>query len=771
MADFTLSAKITGESSSFQKAISRAEKSLGDFGKMTSKLGDKLTNTITKPALAAGTALAGITLVKGWNRLTALDNAKAKLAAIGNTAEDVEQIMNDALASVKGTAFGMDEAATTAASAVAAGIKPGKELQKYLTAVADAAAVAGTDMESMGAIFNKVATQGKANNEVLQQLAEKGIPIYQYLADETGKTAEEIFEMASRGEIDLATFQNAVETHISGAAVAMGDATLSGAIDNLMASISRIGANFLGASDDASTFGGQIRELLIDLRKNVLEPLEAKAADLGKVFGAWFAETVEKAKSFISTFKEINEATDGAAAKFAGIGTAVAVGIGPALKVAGSLSTAFGAFMGQIAPLSGKILSVGKSLIKLVTFANPVASIITILIGAFAAMFATNEEFRDSVMSLASSLKDALMPILPVIADIISQVGSVIASVVIVVLNELAPIIANIINLVSGIITALTPLISTIVSVLQPIIQAIITIIQAVLLPVITAIITAVGWLVEKIVAFITPIVGFIGGVISAIAEELAAFGETAGEIWDWIKEKFEAFSEFLTKVFSKDWSESFGFIGDIMNGFFKTISSIWNSIKKIFSGIIDFVAGAFTGNWEKAWNGIKSIFSGIWDGLKAVVAAPLNAIIGLINGVIGGLNKISIKIPDWSPVFPGKTIGFNIPKIPYLRQGTDDWQGGFAYMNEGGRGELVSLPNGAQVIPHDISVQYAKEAARANSNAVIDLDGIFEGVVINVYSQTNVDGTPLMQKSADYTIKKITNQQRGNMMARGIMI
>ena len=226
-----------------------------------------------------------------------------------------------------------------------------------------------------------------------------------------------------------------------------------------------------------------------------------------------------------------------------------------------------------------------------------------------------------------------------------------------------------------------------------------------------------------------------------------------------------------MTKVFSKDWSESFGFIGDIMNGFFKTISSIWNSIKKIFSGIIDFVAGAFTGNWEKAWNGIKSIFSGIWDGLKAVVAAPLNAIIGLINGVIGGLNKISIKIPDWSPVFPGKTIGFNIPKIPYLRQGTDDWQGGFAYMNEGGRGELVSLPNGAQVIPHDISVQYAKEAARANSNAVIDLDGIFEGVVINVYSQTNVDGTPLMQKSADYTIKKITNQQRGNMMARGMMI
>ena len=82
-----------------------------------------------------------------------------------------------------------------------------------------------------------------------------------------------------------------------------------------------------------------------------------------------------------------------------------------------------------------------------------------------------------------------------------------------------------------------------------------------------------------------------------------------------------------------------------------------------------------------------------------------------------------------------------------------------------------MSLPDGTQVIPHDISVQYAREAARANSVNSIDLSGILEGVIINVYSQTNVDGTPLMQKSADYTIKKITNQQRSNMRMRGQLV
>ena len=80
-----------------------------------------------------------------------------------------------------------------------------------------------------------------------------------------------------------------------------------------------------------------------------------------------------------------------------------------------------------------------------------------------------------------------------------------------------------------------------------------------------------------------------------------------------------------------------------------------------------------------------------------------------------------------------------------------------------------MNLPDGTQVIPHDISVQYAREAARANSVNSIDLTGILEGVIINVYSQTNVDGTPLMQKSADYTIRKITNQQRGNIRAKGV--
>jgi hypothetical protein len=94
----------------------------------------------------------------------------------------------------------------------------------------------------------------------------------------------------------------------------------------------------------------------------------------------------------------------------------------------------------------------------------------------------------------------------------------------------------------------------------------------------------------------------------------------------------------------------------------------ILDGIKTLLSGITDFIGGIFTGNWERVWNGVKNIFKGIWDGFIGIVKAPLNWIIGAINGFIDGLNKI--QIPDWVPAVGGK--GLNIPKIPQLNVGTN---------------------------------------------------------------------------------------------------
>lgn len=286
----------------FEKEVQLAQKSLT---KMTDRGMTKLTKFGKRAAsVAAGTAaaFAGMALTKGWSRMTKIDDAKVKLEAIGNSAEDVQKIMDNALASVKGTAYGMDAAATTAASAVTAGITPGKKLESYLRSVADAAAVAGIEMDEMGAIFNKVATRGTANNEVLTQLSERGIPIYQYLAKEIGTTSEKVFDMAKKGEISLAVFQEAVKKSIGGAAKEMGSKTITGAIANMGAAVSRIGANFLGSADDKGSFAGKLLPLL-NRATEALGKLEDKAKDWGAAFGDkagdaidWMSKNFDKIK-------------------------------------------------------------------------------------------------------------------------------------------------------------------------------------------------------------------------------------------------------------------------------------------------------------------------------------------------------------------------------------------------------------------------------------------------------------------------------------------
>lgn len=147
-------------------------------------------------------------------------------------------------------------------------------------------------------------------------------------------------------------------------------------------------------------------------------------------------------------------------------------------------------------------------------------------------------------------------------------------------------------------------------------------------------------------------------------------FRNGVNKVWSSITSIFTKFDNFLTGIFTTDWSKSFGQFGNIMNVFMRNAQNVWNSVKRIFSGIIDFITGVFTGNWSRAWQGVVNIFGGIMDGLGAVIKAPLNAVISLVNMAIDGLNKISFTAPDWIPGVGGKHFGVNIPKMNYLYTG-----------------------------------------------------------------------------------------------------
>lgn len=227
----------------------------GDIGDAVNKASKKSSNTlISKIGGAFGkigkvgtgaiaTITGGITALAakgGFDRALNIENAQAKLKGLGHDSASVTEIMNDALASVKGTAFGLGDAATVAASLSASGIKEGDQLTKVLKTVADTAQISGRSLTDIGTIFGSVAARGKLQGDDMLQLMSSGIPVLQMLGKHLNKTSAEVSDMVSDGKIDFQTFADAMQEGLGGAALSAGT-TFTGALANVKAALSRLG--------------------------------------------------------------------------------------------------------------------------------------------------------------------------------------------------------------------------------------------------------------------------------------------------------------------------------------------------------------------------------------------------------------------------------------------------------------------------------------------------------------------------------------------------
>lgn len=127
-------------------------------------------------------------------------------------------------------------------------------------------------------------------------------------------------------------------------------------------------------------------------------------------------------------------------------------------------------------------------------------------------------------------------------------------------------------------------------------------------------------------------------------------------------------------------------------------ISGYIDAIVQVFNGLIEFLTGVFTGNWEQAWQGVCDIFGGIFDALVELAKMPLNAVIGLINGVFAGINSIiggGITIPEWVPVIGGGTFQMSFPELPYLARG--GFTNGPSIAGEAGTEAVISFQRGVR--------------------------------------------------------------------------
>jgi len=363
------------------EAARKAKESIQDIGRNAKKTWDdaevgafNFMGTLGKVAGAAA-ALAGPAVVvqKGWARLTSIDEARAKLTALGNSAGDVETIMDNAMESVTGTAFGFGDAAGQAATLVAAGIEPGEELERVLGLVADSAAVAGVDLNEMGSIFGKVAAGGKLSGEEMAQLLDRQIGLLPVLAEQYGVSSDEMKKMVSDGKVGFEDFTQAMETMMGGGAEKMGK-TVRASFQNVGAAAGRLGAALLTPIFQAAP--GFLSGITSGL--GVATKAVQGAAE-------WFAEGSLTA--------------DLLKASFIGLGSAAVIGVlvGNLGKLQGVMTTVLGA----LKALNAGFLLTGPGI--------AIAAVVAV-VAAFVLLWRRSEGFRDFWIGLWDSILNAVQP-------------------------------------------------------------------------------------------------------------------------------------------------------------------------------------------------------------------------------------------------------------------------------------------------------------------------------------------------------------------------
>jgi tape measure domain-containing protein len=249
-----------------------------------------------------GTAISGLTLKGGIDRALQIEQAKTKLTGLGMSAKQVSGVMDDALKSVKGTAFGLGDAATVAASLAASGVKSGKQMQDVLRTVADTAAMSGRSMADIGLIFGSVAARGKLQGDDMLQLMSSGVPVLQLLAKQTGKTSAQMSDLVSKGKVDFNTFSKAMQAGMGGASLAAGK-TFNGAMSNAKAALSRLGESAVTPALHAVTQAFNTLTPQVDKFAKVAKPgIDAFYTSASQAFGYIKTSATQDMNAFKGAF-------------------------------------------------------------------------------------------------------------------------------------------------------------------------------------------------------------------------------------------------------------------------------------------------------------------------------------------------------------------------------------------------------------------------------------------------------------------------------------
>jgi len=582
---------MSGLGGKLDRGISKVTTPVTKTAKRVGKLAGKALVGGVAVGLAGLATLATLSIKGGLTRALNIEDAQKKLEGLGHDAKSIETIMTSALSSVKGTAFGLDSAATSAAAAVAAGVKPGEDLTRVLGLTADAATIMGRSFGDSGSIINKVLASNRLSMEEVNQLHDAGLPILSMLGDEYGVTAEKMREMISEGKVGSEEFLDAIENNIAGAALKSGETT-RGAFANMGAAMSR--------------FGEVVVKPFLPLMRNVLGGITTvwdKLSDAMKPVMKQFQQSA-RFKDFAENTKRIPKIFDNMVER-----------AGPLVDKARELKDRFGDWLDSLGGLSGLLAGVKNQ-------AGNFTEGLTLLGGPLAVI----------ARELFPLIKPLLKAILPPLADLA---------------NSLAPALADVLNFLNknvlpGFIKILTAVIGWLgenkgfVFALGAAVIAfkILTTVMAVNPFILIA--TAVTAIAALIITNWDTIKGFLTRTWEQIKRG-------ASRIWESIKGFFSGALDFIKNLFLN--FTPLGLFIKHMDTIKEVAAGAANWVRDRFNALVDF--------FKRMPGRIANAVSGLFDGLKSAFRNAVNWLIDKWNNFSLGIDlpfgggRIALDTPN----------------------------------------------------------------------------------------------------------------------------
>ncbi|CRV31552.1 Minor tail protein Gp26 [Streptococcus equi subsp. equi] len=671
------------------KSIQGMSTGLSNVSQKMVDVGSGLTNKITKPALVAGGAMAGITAKLGFDRLVGLDSAKAKLEGLGYSTKEVGSITDQVTRAIKGGMTTMAEGTDVAAGALASGVKEGKELEKYIKLVGDAAVGSNRPVADMAMIFNRVQGQGKLMTEELN-MVEEGMPGFsKAMAKHLGVSYEAFREMVTNGEVTSQDFLTVMDDFAGGMAGAYSK-SFKGMVQNTKSYVGMIGESLLSGVFEQS------KSSLHEFEKLLQSPgAQQWAKETGVQLGNAFSAIANGIKGVINWWNSLDGSTQkvlGGIIKWAGL---TLIAVGPLLTIFGKIGLAISAMFG---PISGLLLNMGKvaGVMKTgATFGTAFASVfpkIGMVLGALTGpigltvlaitgigtalviAYKKSETFRNIVNGALQGvivgfklLWTGIMMVLTPVGNAVASFGRQLAKTFGQFWAENGPQFMQALNNIKTgfmvVWSIIRPIISGIGSLFKAVFGGILSFIQFIM-PAIQAIFR-VGWAVVKYIFVSTweAIKGVVNGGLNIIMGLIKVFsGLFTGDfrkMWEGVKQIFFGAFQFIWNLVQL-WfvGKIFGVfklglnlikkvvsgsLGAVRGTFSSILNSIWGIVKKVFGWVSNFMRNIFGSIWKftkAVWSNIKLAVTNPVALIRKIVPQTFRVMSNIIRTIFNGLKK-----------------------------------------------------------------------------------------------------------------------------------